>query len=399
VGSNARQQLETLPLSPAPVWTATPELSVPAYRAAFDRGTAFTIGVEEELMLVAPDTLELAPMIGEVLPKLNGDERFVAELRPAQLEVVSRVCLTAADACRELGAARRDLVAAIGERWRLLACGTHPFSVSWGEITAGERYKQIADEYTWAASRSLACGLHIHVAVGSAERALPVYNALRSYLPELAALSSNSPFVEGRDTGMSSIRAKLNEAFPRSGVPPAFRTWEHLVDFTAWGRRGGLFPDATHFWWELRLHPRHGTIEFRVADTQTRLEDTAALAAVTQALVIWLAERLEAGEELPVHETAKISENAWRAYRHGVTGWLVDLDTGAPQPTRERLAALLDSLEPYADRYDGLAHLTAARALVAGNGADRQRYVRRRSDVHELTRWLVDETESSAFDG
>jgi carboxylate-amine ligase len=283
-------------------------------------------------------------------------------------------------------------------QWRVLACGTHPFSTTWGEVTRGDRYRQIADEYTWAAQRSLACGLHVHVAVAGADRALAVYNALRSYLPELAALSANSAFFEGRDTGMSSIRPKLNEAFPRSGVPPAFATWEDVVRFVDWGRRGGLFPDATHFWWDMRPNPLHGTIEIRVADTQTTVADASAIIALIQALVAWLTDRHDRGEELPVHETFWINENSWRAHRYGVRGWLVDLESGDSEPARVRLARLIDEVSPYANRFDATEQLSGARTLLAGNGSDRQRYVSEREGIVGLTRWLADETERSALD-
>jgi carboxylate-amine ligase len=125
--------------------------------------------------------------------------------------------------------------------------------------------------------------LHVHVAVPGADRALAVYNALRSYLPMLWALGANSPFVGGKDSGLCSIRPKLNEAFPRAGVPPRFATWEELLSFEAWGRSGGLFPDHTHFWWDLRPHLEHGTLELRATDAQTRVEDAAAIAALYQA--------------------------------------------------------------------------------------------------------------------
>src|SRR3954447_5549671 len=303
---------ERYALAPSTAGDETPPLTVSDCVAAFEHAHSFTIGVEEELLLVDPETLELVPAVDAALALLPGDDRFTRELRPSQLETISGVCATAAEACRELATARRDLIDATDGRWRLLACGTHPFSVSWGSITRGDRYRQIADEYTWAAQRSLACGLHVHVAVRGADRALAVYNALRSYLPELAALSANSAFFEGRDTGMSSIRPKLNEAFPRSGIPPAFRSWDDLVRFVEWGRSGGLFPDATHFWWEMRPHATHGTIEIRVADTQTFVGDASALIALIQALVARLRERHDAGERLPVHETFWITENAWR---------------------------------------------------------------------------------------
>jgi carboxylate-amine ligase len=381
---------------PAP-WEGSRRMSVAETVAAFNHRDSFTIGAEEELMLVDAETLELAPAVDEVMRILGEDERFARELRPSQIEIVSRVCTTAVDACRELSSARRDLVTALNGRYRILASGTHPFSNGWGQITEGSRYTQIADEYTWAAQRSLACGLHVHVAVDGPARALAVYNALRSYLPELAALGANSAFFEGADTRMASIRPKLNEAFPRSGIPPAFQTWEELVRFVEWGRTGGLFPDSTHFWWEMRPHPVHGTIEIRAADTQTRVESAAAIVALIQALVAWIAERYDDGEELPVHETFWITENAWRAHRYGLRGWLVDLETGVPEPTRDRIARLIDVLEPYADRFGSVDQFSDARALLVGGGSDRQRYVFAREGILGLARWMVDETEDSAL--
>jgi len=382
-----------------PVWEATPRLTLGRLTAAFEHSLPFTIGVEEELMLVDAASYDLAPVIDEVLPLLEGDARFAKELRAAQIELVTPVCVTAADACRELVAARRELIERLDGRYRLLGCGTHPFSARHGEITGAGRYQAIADEYSWAAARSLVCGLHVHVAVPGADRALAVYNALRSYLPELAALSANSAFVEGVDSGMASVRPKFNDIYPRSGIPPSFNAWEELVEFVEWGRSGGLFPDSSHFWWEMRPHPVHGTIEIRVADTQTRVEDSTAIVAVIQALVAMLTDRLDAGAPLPRHKTFRISENAWRAHRYGVRGWLVDLDDGRRIPTRDRIGQLLDELGPYPATFDADGQLGAARTLLAGNGSDRQRYVQAREGLVGLTRWLVEATEQSALDG
>jgi carboxylate-amine ligase len=382
-----------------PAWEPTPRLTLGQVTAAFEHSLPFTIGVEEELMLVDAASYDLAPVIDEVLPLLDGDERFAKELRAAQIELVTPVCVTAADACRELVGLRRHLVERLDGRYRVLGSGTHPFSARHGEITGADRYRAIADEYVWAAARSLVCGLHVHVAVPGADRALAVYNALRSYLPELAALSANSAFVDGVDTGMASVRPKFNDMYPRSGIPPSFNTWEELVEFVDWGRTGGLFPDSSHFWWEMRPHPVHGTIEIRAADTQTRVDDSTAIVAVIQALVAMLTDRFDAGERLPRHRTCRITENAWRAYRYGVRGWLVDLDHGRRVPTRERIGQLLDELRPYAAQFDAEGQLDAARTLLAGNGSDRQRYVHARKGLVGLTRWLVDSTEESAFDG
>lgn len=383
---------DPLELATPPAWPPTPVLRAEELRAVFDRATTLSVGVEDELMLVDPHSFALVPAAQEVLAGLR-DDRYVPELRLAQIEIVTPVCATASRAAAELAAARTRLVKHVGGRVRLAGAGTHPFSTDFGPLSDDERYRLIGEEFVWASRRSLACGFHVHVAVGSADRALGVYNAVRSFLPQLAALAANSPFFEGVDSGLCSVRPKLNEAFPRAGVPPAFVSWEEYAAFLRWGRTGGLFPDASHFWWDLRLNTSHGTIELRVADAQTRVADAGAITAVFHALVAWLDDRARRGETLPVHETHRIHENSWRAARYGVQGWLVDLDTGRPEPTRELLRAFLERLEPYAVARDGGSELEHARTLLGGNGADRQRYVHAKAGMDGLVAWLADETE------
>ncbi|MEZ5102018.1 MAG: YbdK family carboxylate-amine ligase [Thermoleophilia bacterium] len=368
-------------------------LTVEDCERRFDATDRFTVGVEEELMLLSPRTLDLYPGIDSVLDRLAEPTTYRRELREAQLEIVTGVERRVDAASAAIESARIRASRANGGFVRLAGAGTHPISTDWGAICAGERYRLLEDEFAWATRRSMACGLHVHVAVGRADTALAVHNALRSFLPELAALAANSPFFDGRDSGLCSIRPKLNEAMPRSGIPPAFPTWADYVGFLDWGRHGGLFPDGTHLWWDLRLHPEHGTLELRVADTQTGVADVAAIAAFAQSLVAWLAERHEAGEALPVHDAARIAENAWRALRYGVQGWLVDLDGRGASPARERIGTLLVELAPVARRL-GCEHVLAgAQALLAGNGADRQRYVAAREGIAGLVRWLADATD------
>ncbi len=381
---------------PRPAWTGEPPaLTVAACRRAFANTRPFTLGVEEELMLLAPESLELAPAIDAVLDAVSDDPRFRRELRAAQIEIVTPVCEDAAAAERSLVEARRTLIAAARGIAVPAGAGAHPFSSAWGEISSGERYRLIAELHPWASSR-VACGLHVHVAVGDPDRALAVFNALRSYIPELAALGANSPFLEGRDTGHCSIRAALNDAFPRAGTPPSFASWDEFVALVDWGRAGGSFPDATFIWWDLRPHPGFGTIEFRMPDSQTPAADAAALAAVAQSLTAWLSARHDAGEQLPVHDAFRIGENSWSALRFGLGGWLLDLDTGEPRPTRDRIAGLLDELEPVAAGLGGSEQMAYARTLLAGNGAERQRYIGARGDLEDVVHWLVAATDPGA---
>ena len=382
-----------LPVEPGPSWPDTRPLSLDACRDAFERVTPGTIGVEEELLLVLPDTLDLAGANREILEELGTDGYFHPELRAAQIEIVTPVCRSAAEVAGELLRARHILTETIRGRYRLVAAGTHPFAQDWGEISDAERYRLIEDEYSWAARRSLACGLHVHVAVGGADRSLAVYNALRSYLPEVLAVAANSPFLEGEDTGLCTVRPRLIGSLPRTGIPPAFPSWADFIRFLGWARTAGLFPDATFLWWDLRPHPVYGTLELRAADCQTRVEDAGAIAALVHCLAARLADRHGTGERLAVHPTHWISENAWRALRYGVAGHLVDLDTGRREPTRSRLARLVDDLSPTAERLGCSDELAGVRVLIAGNGADRQRYVAEREGLVGLVAWLARETE------
>lgn len=379
---------------PRPDWSRRPSgLTAEACARAFDAPEPYTIGVEEELMILDPGTLDLTPGIEEIFPRLGGDPRFAKELRASMIESVSRVCANAAEAEEELRRARRDLIAAAGSTFSIAAAGTHPCSTRRGDITPGDRYRAIAELYPWAATRGMMCGLHVHVAVGDAARALAVYNALRSYAPELSALAANSPFFEARDTGLASVRPILNEAFPRAGTPPRLESWRDFVELLDWGRRGGSFPDATFLWWEIRPHPLFGTIELRIPDAATRVEDAGAIAAFAQCLVVWLGERHDAGERLPSHDSFRIGENAWSALRYGLDGWLLDLDTGEPEATRDRIHAVLSELDPVAARIGCAAQLEHARTLLVDNGAERQRSVNEREGMAGLVRWLVDSTD------
>lgn len=355
-------------------------------RAAFDVAAPMTVGVEEELMLLHPETLDLTPHAADVLERVSGDPRFKPELPAAQLEIMLPPAATVGEATAALGAARADLAEAASGIGVLAGAGAHPFAASEGVVTAAERYEAIAREYGPIARRQLVFGLHVHVAVRPADRALAVYNGVRSYLPLIAALAANAPYYAGEDTGMASVRPKISELLPRQGVPPPMASWDELADAVAWGMAAGAMAHQAQWWWEARLHPGFGTVEVRVPDTQTTVAETGAVAAVVHALVAWLAERHAAGEQLEPAPSWRIAENRWSACRHGLEGTMADLATGEVAPTRERLGALLGELAPLARRI-GCANELAS-ANLAGNGANRQRAASR--DPHAVTAWLAD---------
>jgi carboxylate-amine ligase len=349
-------------------------------RAAFDVAAPMTVGVEEELMLLDPETLDLTPRAADVLARVEGDPRFKPEMPAAQLEIVLPPVATVGEAARALAAARGDLADAAQGIGVLAGAGVHPFASPAGPLTAGERYEVVASEYGPAARYQLVFGLHVHVAVRPAERALAVYNALRGYLPFVAALAANAPYYAGGDTGLASVRPKISELLPRQGVPPPLHSFEELEAAVRWARI-----EPARWWWEARLHPGFGTAEVRVPDTQTTVAETAAIAAFVQALVAWLAGRHEAGEELHTAPTWRIAENRWSACRHGLEGTMTDLVTGEAAPTREWIAALLGQLAPVAERLGCAPEL--AGVDVAANGAQRQRSA---GGPRPATSWIAD---------
>jgi carboxylate-amine ligase len=358
--------------------------------AAFDAPTPLTVGLEEEVFLLRPHDLDLAPRAAEVLAVVGGDGHYKLELPAGQLEMATAPAATVAAAAGQLADARRALVERTDGLVRFAGTGVHPFAAAVGVLNDGEHYRRMAAEFGDVARRQLVCALQVHVAIGSAAATLPVYNALRSYLPELAALAANAPFHEGRDTGLASVRPKIAELLPRQGIPPVLSGWDAYVGELRWGAATGQVPSPRAWWWELRPHPVHGTLEVRVCDTQATVRDSAALAAVVQCLVARLIERHAQGEDLPVATTWRIAENRWSANRHGVHGAMADLVTGAPEPTRLRLHRLLDDLGPAADRLGCAAELADAARLAGANGADRQRALAARHGLTGMLAQLAD---------
>ena len=306
-------------------------------RSLFDRVAPFTVGAEEELLLIDAQTLLPAPAAEYALALGAGDRRLAGEFRSAQIEAITPVCVSVADVARELASIRRLVSSGLGPDVLVVGTGAHALTREPGPVSSAQRYRKLAADNPWAAQNVLTCGLHVHVAVSGADRALAVYNALRSYLPELLAVGANAPYYGGEDSGLATVRAKLNQSWPRAGVPPAFASWRELAEFAVWARDGGAMPEASQQWWDLRLSAAHGTIELRVADTQTRVDDAATVIALMQSLVVDLATRHENGETLPVHRDERIVENMWLATRDGIGGHLIDLDTGERVWTADRL--------------------------------------------------------------
>lgn len=371
---------------------STPEQapSAATLRAKFDEATEFSVGIEEELLLLDSATLEPVPKASEVLGQLDGDRRFKLELPASQVEILTTPHPTATDAAAALMAARGDLAARLDAAVRIAGAGVSPLGPGRGELNQLPRYERIRQEYGPIAERQLVCALQVHVGVPGSERALAVYNHARAYLPLLAALAANGAFYEGRDTGLASVRPKLSELLPRQGIPPAFASWRQYGDALSWGTSTGTVPEPASWWWELRLHPTFGTLEFRVPDSQSTVAEAVAVASVAHALVVWLARRHDSGEELPVAESWRLEENRWSACRHGVEGEMFDPFTGQRSSTRQSLERLLGTLGAIAAELGAAGALERAATMVEVNGAIGQRQAAARGGAGAVAEWLIE---------
>ena len=340
-----------------------------AIRQRFDATDAGTIGLEEEILILDRETLMPVARAGDVV-EVAGDPLVKVEMPSCQIEIISRPRHSALDAVADLVRGRRLVAAACSELGVVPAAATvHPVVAALGP-SSSDRHRAIEAEFGEVARRQVVGSLQVHVALGDATCALAVYNTLRGYLPELAALAASAPFYEGRDTGFASIRPLICGLLPRQGVPPAFESWDEFAAALSWGRHSGSVPEPRRWWWELRPHIHFGTLEVRVPDVQATSVAAGSIAEVVSALVQWLAARHHDGQLPQAHPSWRIEENRWSALRDGVHGELADLTSGCREPTRDRLHRLLDDIEPCSP--DGL---DGGRALIQRNGADELRTV------------------------
>ena len=364
----------------------------------------FTLGVEEEYMLLDPTTFDLVQHVDTVLTAVQEGEfveRIGPELMQSVLEISTPVCHTAADVDTELRRLRTYVTdVARGQNLRVGSAGTHPFSLFERQrITARDRYRNLVDQLQYVARRELIFGLHIHCAVDDADKAIAIIGALLVHLPELLALSANSPFWRGEITGLSSSRQMVFAAFPRSGPPPRFRDYADYAEVVGQLEKTGCIADYTHIWWDIRPHARFGTIEMRVMDAVTRVEDTVALAAYVQALVKYYSERYDADGELASYHRILTTENKWLAARYGLEAPVMDLWTGRRNrvPVAQLIRRTLREIEPHARELGSDRELAGIRDILSnGHGADRQlRVFNANRDIVEVSREIAEATEAA----
>jgi len=353
-------------------------MSVDAHslRALFEAPAPMTIGVEEEVMLLDPDTWELAQAIDRVLGVVPEALRakVCSETHSAAIELNTGVHRTVAEAIGELGELRLGLAGLLdGIGLRAGCSGTHPVAI-WSDMTvaAAERHQAVYGSMRALARREPTFALHVHVGVPSPAAGAAALNQMRAHLPLLLALSANSPYWQGRDTGLASARTPLFQAFPRVGIPRVFSSyadWVRSVDLLI---SSGALPDLGYLWWDVRLQPRYGTVEIRIMDAQASVEQTAALTALIQCLV-----RLEVREGYAssrvLHAQEVLDENRFLAARDGVMAELIDPDRGRRVPVTKLAMELCDACEPHAQDLGCAAELGLVRALVEESGATRQR--------------------------
>lgn len=372
--------------------TAAEPATAEAGSARFGSSAPFSLGVEEELFLVDPVTGEQINAGNAVLERLAGADGTVArEQHACQVELITGVCRTAAEAVRELRRLR-GLVVATGAG--VLGAGTHPSAPEGdAEITDKARYERIR-ELLGDAIATPVNALHVHVGMPDADTAIRAFNGLRRHLPLLQALGANSPFRYGRDTGLASAREVTMRGWPRSGVPRAMRDFEDFSAMSALLARAADVPDYTWFWWKLRPHPRLGTVEIRALDTQTSVEDAAALVALVHCLARHAADERPGAEADPPGEL--LDEGVFRAARYGIGAWLPDAE-GTLRPVSHVLDELLDVLAPTARELDCAEELDGLRRLLAHDGgAGRQRAAHAIGGMGALLRELTALTAAGA---
>ena len=358
----------------------------------------YTLGIEEEFAIVDPQTRELRSHIHEILEggKVLLKEQIKPEMHQSVVELGTEICSSITNAREHVIELRSKLASLAGKAGlRIASAGTHPFS-HWRDqlITEGERYQEIVKDMQQLARANLIFGLHVHVGIPERETAIHVMNQARYFLPHIYALSVNSPFWVGQDTGLKGYRLKVFERFPRTGIPDAFESLSEYEDYCKILVKTGCVDNAKKIWWDIRLHPFFDTLEVRVCDAQSRVDDTLAMAALIQAVIAKLYKLLRQNTTFRVYRRRLLDENRWRASRYGIEGKLIDFGREAEVETRSLLNELLEFVSTEVDELGSkreMAHIE--RIMREGTGADRQLAAfQRTNDLKAVVDQIVAET-------
>ena len=358
----------------------------------------FTLGIEEEFQIIDPVTRELRSHIQEILADggILLKERVKPEMHQSVVELGTEVCEDIACARRQVIQLRSDLATvAAHDGLKIASAGTHPFS-KWMDqlITADERYVTIVNDMQQIARINLIFGLHVHVGIPDREEAIDVMNQARYFLPHLYALSVNSPFWLGQNTGLKAYRQMIFERFPRTGIPDVFESLSEYEDYLKLLVSTNCIDNAKKIWWDIRLHPFFDTIEFRICDAQSRVDDTIALAALMQAIVSKLEKLRRQNVTFRMYPRRLIDENRWRASRYGIDAKLIDFGRKCETDERELLHEMLEFIATEMDELGNHAEVAHIEKIMReGTGADRQLAVwERTNDMKAVVDHIVNET-------
>jgi carboxylate-amine ligase len=351
-----------------------PDELIRASRDSYENGTDFTVAIEEEFAILEPDTHELVNRFEDLQAAARAgplEEHLVGELIASEVEVRTGRCETFAEAADRIVERRGQLVElADALSVELAGAGTHPWS-RWQDqrIIDTPHYRRNDELLRYVVWRNNTFGLHVHVGIRGADRAIRVTSALRNYMPELLAVSASSPFVEGVNSGLHSARTEIfTRVFPRCGVPDSFSSWAEWEEYVRWLYDTGSITEHTQVWWSVRAHLAYPTVEMRICDGQPTLAEAQALAALIYSLTARIARALDEGEPLPDFPHRLIEENLWRATRYGLTGEFIDLATGEVRPARAHVESLVEWLLPVAEELGADSFI----AIPEANAAERQ---------------------------
>lgn len=358
----------------------------------------FTLGIEEEYMVVNPETRELTSHDQRIVEQASRvlDDQVKAEMHQAVVEVGTGICKDVFEAKKDLANLRRTVSqVATDNGLRIGASGTHPFS-HWSTqlITPNPRYEDIVNELQDAARSNLIFGLHVHVGIADKQMAMHIANSVRYFLPHVYALSTNSPFWEGRNTGFKSFRSKVFDKFPRTGIPDYFNTYEDFIGYVNLLVKTGCIDNAKKIWWDLRVHPFFPTIEFRICDIPMLVDETICIAAIFQALVAKLYKLRTSNLNFMLYTRALINENKWRAGRYGIDGKMIDFGKEEEVKTRLLILELLEFIDDVIDDLGSREAINYVHTMIEnGTGADRQLKVYEETgDLVKVVDYILEQT-------
>ncbi len=359
----------------------------------------YTLGIEEEFMIIDPETRELQSHVQSIFDAGKDllQDQFKPEMHASVIETGTNICANIQEARKEVTGLRSSLAELASEHGlKIASAGTHPFS-HWRDqaITDHPRYKEILREMQDAARANLIFGLHVHVGIANREIGIHIMNAARYFLPHIFALSTNSPFWLGRDTGFKSYRVKVFDKFPRTGIPDYFSSLAEYDNFIALLIKTNCIDNAKKVWWDVRTHPFFNTLEFRICDAQLRVDETIAIAALIQAVVVKLHRLIQQNLGFRIYRRALINENKWRAARYGIHGKLIDFGKQIEVPFTELVAELLEFIDDVVDELGSREEINYIfKMLEQGTGADRQlkNWYNTGQDYKKLVDFIIEET-------